>query len=128
VWNPDRACTELVALALAMIHVLIEEKLYDSEFVETGPWFQELQDMLKNAHRISEGITHIPVRTNKEMPGIWLRLSRRSQGRQMFRHADKLAHTMRAIMFLIALTGNYDRPVESSFPWTRQSFCPISGR
>ncbi|OPY74247.1 MAG: Acetylene hydratase [Syntrophorhabdus sp. PtaU1.Bin058] len=126
-WVPIEPGTDL-ALALAMIHVLIEEDLYDSEFVKN--WtvgFNELQEHVKRyTPEWAEGITHIPADTIRQIAREYgstrPAVLRDGNGFDMQTNG---AQTMRAVMFLIALTGNYDRPGGNVlFPWARQSFLP----
>ena len=126
-WIPIEPGTDL-ALALAMIHVLIEEKLYDAEFVEN--WtvgFKELQEHVKkHTPEWAEEITGIPAGTIKQIAREYglTKPAVLRDGNGFDMHTNG-AQTMRAIMFLIALTGNYDRPGGNVlFPWARQSFLP----
>lgn len=112
VWLPIRPGTD-AGLALAMIHVLIREKLYDQDFVEK--WtngFEKLKDHVASfTPEWAESITWIPASdivnaariyaTHK--PGIleW--------GVSIEQNANSL-QTVRAIALLRGLTGNIDIP------------------
>lgn len=111
-WLPVRPGTD-AALALAMIHVLIKEEIYDKDFVDkwtTG--FNELKmHVLSYTPEWAEAITWIPAgdivkaariyATHK--PGVieW--------GVSVEQSTNSL-QTIRAIALLRALTGNIDNP------------------
>ncbi|MCI4626393.1 MAG: molybdopterin-dependent oxidoreductase [Candidatus Magnetoovum sp. WYHC-5] len=111
-WLPIRPATD-AALALAMIHVIIEDKLYDKDFVEqwtTG--FDELSAHIKQytakwAAQIT-GITEGDIKdaariyaTNKPAVIDW--------GVGIEQNVNSL-QTVRAIAILRAITGNLDVP------------------
>ena len=101
------------ALALGMIRVVIEEELYDKEFVEN--WtrgFEELKSYVKefSLERVEE-ITGVPAETT-------LTLARKlaackGAGLVMetgLEYADSGVQNIRAVYSLWALTGNFDVP------------------
>ncbi len=101
------------ALALSMMHVIVNEELYDAEFVRdwtTG--FEELRDYVQQfSPQKVEGITRVPSETI-------VRLARSLSGA---RGASLLMYTgleysncgvqsIRAVLCLWAITGNLDVP------------------
>lgn len=101
------------ALALSMMHVIVNEELYDAEFVRdwiTG--FEELRDYVQQfSPQKVEGITRVPSE-------IIVRLARSLSGA---RGASLLMYTgleysncgvqsIRAVLCLWAITGNLDVP------------------
>ncbi|MDD3473663.1 MAG: molybdopterin-dependent oxidoreductase, partial [Syntrophaceae bacterium] len=101
------------ALALSMMHVIVNEELYDAEFVRdwtTG--FEELRDYVQQfSPQKVEGITRVPSETI-------MRLARSLSGA---RGASLLMYTgleysncgvqsIRAVLCLWAITGNLDVP------------------
>ncbi|MBS7641445.1 molybdopterin-dependent oxidoreductase [Candidatus Bathyarchaeota archaeon] len=102
------------AVALGMMNVIIERKLYDEEFVEN--WvhgFGALKEYVKDftPERV-KGITWVPAdkiveaavlfATNK--PGTLM------AGASTLTHTTNAVQTVRSILTLIALTGNFDVP------------------
>ena len=101
------------ALAMAIINVIIQEELYDHEFVEN--WTYGFEELVKRAaeyevRKVSE-ITWIPTKDiikaarmmaeNTPMALEW---------GCAFEHGFNATHTSRAIYFLPALLGSYDVP------------------
>jgi anaerobic selenocysteine-containing dehydrogenase len=116
------------ALALAMIHVIIREKIYDQEFVQK--WtegFAALQDHVDSlTPGWAEGITGISASTIRDLAREYA-----LNGPVAMRDGNGLdmntngVQTTRALMFLIALTGNYDVPGGNAvFPWVPQPPSP----
>jgi anaerobic selenocysteine-containing dehydrogenase len=116
------------ALALSMIHVIILEGIYNEEFVKnwtTG--FDRLQDHVEGlSPEWAEGVTGVPASAIIEIAREYA-----TEGPATIRDGNGLdmntngVQTVRAITFLIALTGNYDVPGGNVvFPWVRQSFLP----
>lgn len=111
-WLPVRPGTD-AALALAMIHVIINENLYDKEFVDkwtTG--FEELKERVATCTpQWAEGVTSVKAEdiilaartyaTNKPAILEW--------GLGIEQNPNSL-QTVRAIAILRALTGNIDVP------------------
>ncbi len=111
-WLPIRPGTD-AALALAMIHVIIFENLYDREFVEQ--WtvgFGELRDQVRDCTPAwAEAITRVPAaalaaaarRYALAKPSIleW--------GVALEQNPNSL-QTVRAVALLRAITGNLDVP------------------
>lgn len=102
------------ALALGMANVIIEEGLYDREFVEN--WTLGFEDYRAYATRFSpdvaSSITGIPA----EKIIAAARLYATSKPAAMFNSASVTVHhtngvqNHRAITALVGLTGNFDRP------------------
>jgi anaerobic selenocysteine-containing dehydrogenase len=100
-------------LALGFLHVLIEEKLYDSDFVEkwtTG--FDDLREAVKpyTPERVSEG-TWVP----REKIIAAARLYGQSrpavlQWGNAVEHTTNSSQTCRSLVLLMALTGNLEAP------------------
>lgn len=111
-WLPLEPGTD-AALALAMIHVLFEEKLWDREFVER--WCAGTERLRERARRyppeVAARITGIPAdriaeaarRFATEKPGCLI------LGHGIDAQANGV-QTARAFQSLLALTGNVDRP------------------
>ncbi|MBS7604687.1 MAG: molybdopterin-dependent oxidoreductase [Candidatus Bathyarchaeia archaeon] len=102
------------ALALGMMNVIIERKLYDKEFVENWTYgFEALEEYVKGftPEKVEE-ITWVPsdkivaaaelFATNK--PGTLM------AGVSTLTHTTNAVQTVRAILTLVALTGNFDIP------------------
>ncbi len=111
-WVPIRPSTD-GAMALAMAHVIIRDKLYDEAFVkEWTAGFAEFSDFVKDkTPQWAEGITTVPAATierialdfastKPSLADAWSGPGQHSNGVQ----------GGRAIAALNALTGGYDRP------------------
>jgi anaerobic selenocysteine-containing dehydrogenase len=116
------------ALALSMIHVIIKEKIYDEEFVRN--WTTGLEELQAHVENLTpewaEVITGVPASTIEGLAQEYALTKpatiREGNGLDMNTNG---VQTVRALMFLIALTGNYDVPGGNVvFPWVRQSFLP----
>ncbi len=111
-WLPIRPGTD-AALALAMIHVLIKEELYDKEFVEK--WtigFKELKDHVTSfTPEWAETITWIPAADIVQAARIYAtnKPSVMEWGVSIEQSTNSL-QTVRAIALLRALSGNIDIP------------------
>jgi thiosulfate reductase / polysulfide reductase chain A len=101
------------ALALAMIHVLIEEELYDREFV--AKWCHGFAELAAHVKQYSpewaEPITWVPAATIR----AGARLLALQKPMQMewgcaIEHTPNTIQTVRAVALLPALTGNIDIP------------------
>ena len=111
-WVPIRPSTD-GALALAMAHVIIREKLYDEAFVnEWTSGFAEFSDFVKDkTPQWAEGITAVPAqdieRIAREFAGAKPALADAWSGPGQ--HSNGVQGG-RAIACLNALVGSYDRP------------------
>ena len=112
VWVPVRPGTD-AALALAMINVLIEEKLYDADFVSRWCYgFDKLQaHVRKYTPEWAEPITGVQAAQIREVARLY------GQARSAcilagnaFDQMVASNHAVRAVAILIALSGNLDRP------------------
>jgi len=126
-WVPLRLGTDL-ALALAMIHVIIEEELYDWEFVQDYTiGFEDLKRHIfkytpewaaKITGLSSEKIQDFARRYATEKPAVIY------DGNGLDMHTQ-CVETCRALGMLTALTGNLDRPGGNVFlPWSKQNALP----
>lgn len=101
------------ALALSMIHVLIEENLYDREFVERWALgFSELRDYVQQfPPEVAETITWVPAETIRELA----RAIATTQGAAQvmytgLEYANSGVQNIRATLVLWALAGQLDVP------------------
>lgn len=100
------------ALALAMAHVIVEEKLYDREFVETYTYgFEEYREYLKEftAAR-GEAISGVPAAKIEEAARLYAASKPAAimPGSSPLIHHTNGLQTYRAVFSLMGLTGNYD--------------------
>ena len=126
-WVPLKLGTDL-ALALGMIHVILQEGLYDLEFVQN---YTVGFDKLKNHIRpytpewaaeitgLPQGkIENLARQYATDKPAILY------DGNGLDMHTQ-CVETCRALGMLIALTGNLDRPGSNVFmPWSKQNAVP----
>ncbi|RME66192.1 MAG: aminotransferase V, partial [Caldilineae bacterium] len=101
------------ALALSMIQVLIEEDLYDHEFVER--WtvgFPALKDYVQQfTPEAAEKITWVPAQTIREVARALARAEGAAQVMYTgLEYADSGVQNIRAAFILWALAGQLDRP------------------
>lgn len=124
-WIPINPGTDL-ALALAMLHVIVKDYLYDKDFVDN--WTYGFDDLCAHVSDCSPewaaSKTGIPALTITQLAKLYATtkpaLLRDGNGHDMNNNG---AQTIRALMFLIGITGNYDVPGGNVvFPWTKQSF------
>lgn len=101
------------ALGLAMIHVIIEEELYDKEFVTAHTFgFEELTQHVKGCHPAwAENLTGIPARAIAELARSYstIRPAIIYEGNGLDMYTNGV-DAVRTIAILIALTGNLDTP------------------
>ena len=111
-WLPVRPGTD-AALALAMINVIIEEGLYDREFVEK--WtvgFEELKAHVKPyTPEWAESVTTVAATDIREAAVVYAanRPAVIEWGLGLEQNANSL-QTVRAVAILRAITGNLDTP------------------
>ena len=101
------------ALALGMINVIIDEALYDKEFVQN--WvvgFDELSDYVRQfTPETVEPITWVPAQTIRAMARMYARTRPAAISVYVaMDHHTNAVQTLRAITALIAITGNLDIP------------------
>ncbi len=118
VWVPIRPGTD-DALALAMLNVIIGEKLYDSAFVEQWTYgFKELKEHVeKYTPEWAEPITGVPAAQIKEVARLYATTKPAAiDSGNGLEHAPSCNDAIRAIGILMAVTGNLDRPGGNVFP------------
>ena len=117
-WIPIRPGTD-AALALAMLHVIVGENLYDRAFVEQWTFgFDKLAEHIrKYSPEWAEPITGLPARQIGELARTYAttRPACIDHGNGL-EHAPSSNQAVRAIAILMAITGNLDRPGGDVFP------------
>lgn len=112
IWVPVRPGTD-AALALAMLHVVINECLIDNAFVEQWCYgFDRLQTHVqKYPPEWAEEITGVPAGQIREVARLYAGTKRAAidLGNGV-EHAPASNNAIRAIAILIAITGHLDRP------------------
>jgi anaerobic selenocysteine-containing dehydrogenase len=119
-----------VALGLAMIHVIIQEGLYDKEFVaQHTSGFEELAEHVKPHNpKWAEGVTGIPKATIEGLAKTYAMTKPAAiyEGNGLDMYANGV-DAVRTIATLIGLTGNLDVPGGNVFmPFARQSVLPTT--
>ena len=111
VWVPIRPGTD-AALALAMLHVIINEKLYDAEFVER--WTYGFDKLVPHVEQYSpqwaEPITGIPAQQIIDVARMYASAKpaciHHGNG---IEHAPSCSDTIRCLAILSSICGNLDR-------------------
>lgn len=116
------------ALGLAMIHVIIRDKLYDRAFVETyTSGFEELARHVRDfSPGWAEGLTGIPEKEIEDLARTYAttRPATIYEGNGLDMYTSGV-DAVRTIAILIGLTGNLDRPGGNVFmPFAPQSPLP----
>ena len=112
IWMPIRPGTD-GALALAMLNVVINEKLYDEEFVEK--WCYGFDRLVPHIQQYTpqwaEKITGLPSRQIKEVARLYATTKSAciNDGNAFDQNVDS-NNAVRALAILIAITGHFDRP------------------
>ena len=111
-WIQPRVGTDC-ALAMGMMNVIIEEELWDKEFVENWTFgFDELRERVKDftPEKVSD-ICWIPKEHVTRPPSMWAVDTPGciQVGSSLERQAN-CGHTLRAITCLMGLAGNIERP------------------
>jgi len=112
VYLPIKPGTD-AALLLAMIHVVIEEGLYDAGFVKRYTvGFDKLKaHVQKYTPEYAEGVTGIPAGRIVEVArGFASAKPACIDRREGVLHHTNSTHTLRAMAILLAITGNIDKP------------------
>ena len=113
IWVAPRPGTDVV-LALGLLNVIIEEDLYDHEFVENWCYgFDELCEHVKNySPEIVSEKCGVPVEQIQEIARLFAtaQASALVSGRGIDQVGRNVAPTHRAICSLRAITGNFDKP------------------
>ena len=113
------------ALAMGMLHVIINEKLYDHEFVRD--WcvgFEQLEERIKEytPERVSE-ITWISPEDIRAVSRLYAKShSAVLYHRVAVEHHSNAIQTLRAFAILIAITGNLDAPGGNIIPHYPKGF------
>jgi thiosulfate reductase/polysulfide reductase chain A len=110
IWLQVRPGTDL-ALALAMINVIIEEELYDKEFVDTWCYgFEELKEHVKEyTPEKAAGITWLPADSIREATRLYAATRPAAMHHRIgLEHNINSTQNDRALAILVALTGNLD--------------------
>jgi anaerobic selenocysteine-containing dehydrogenase len=111
-WIPIRPGTD-AALALAMLHVIINEKLYDARFVSQWTFgFEKLAaHVQKHSPEWAEPITGLPRKQIVELAHSYATTKPAciDHGNGL-EHAPSSNDAVRSIAILMAITGNLDRP------------------
>ncbi len=111
-WLPLRPGTD-GALALGLLHIIIEEKLYDKEFVEQYTYgFEELRQRCKKfpPGKVAE-ITCLPMEKILECARLLASIHPLSmEWGCAIEQSTNAIQTCRAIFMIPALLGNYDIP------------------
>ncbi|MFB3883800.1 MAG: molybdopterin-dependent oxidoreductase [Thermodesulfobacteriota bacterium] len=126
-WVPLRLGTDL-ALALAMIHVILGEELYDWGFVRN--YTAGIEDLKKHILQYTPewaaGITGLSSEKIKDFARQYATVKPATlyDGNGLDMHTQ-CVDTCRALGILIGLTGNLDRPGANVFmPWSKQNVLP----
>jgi anaerobic selenocysteine-containing dehydrogenase len=124
IWLPIRPGTD-AALALAMLHVIVCENLFDADFVSRWCYgFEELREHVQQyTPSWAETLTGIPADRIGEVARLYGTTKRAAidYGNGL-EHASSASDAARSIAILIALTGHFDRsggnvvPVGSTMP------------
>jgi anaerobic selenocysteine-containing dehydrogenase len=118
IWVPIRPGTD-AALALAMLNVIITEKLYDAAFVEEWTYgFDKLAaHVQKYTPEWAEPITGIPAQQTKDVARIYANTKHAAIDHgNGFEHAPSCNDAIRAVGALMAIAGHLDRPGGNLFP------------
>ena len=111
-WVPIRPGTN-AALALAMLNVIINEHLYDAEFVSR--WCYGFDELVPHIQRYTPEwaapITGLPAEQIKEVARLYGKAKSACilPGNAFDQNVDS-NNAVRAVAILIAITGNLDRP------------------
>ncbi len=118
IWVPVRPGTD-GALALAMLNVIINEKLYDEDFVSR--WCYGFNELVTHIQKFSpqwaEPITGLPANRIIEIARMYGKAKSAciSIGNAFDQTVDS-NNAVRAVAILIAITGNFDRPGGNIIP------------
>ncbi len=116
------------ALGLSMIHTIIDENLYDKEFVKK--WVSGFDEIKAHVATMSpewaEKITSVPAARIKEFARLYARAEGATicDGNGLDMHTNGV-DMVRVICLLIALTGNFDKPGGNVlFSFVQQNLLP----
>lgn len=126
IWLQVRPGTDAI-LALGMINTIIEQELYDKEFVNNWCYgFDQLKEHV-NRYSLEEvaRITWIPAELIKEAATVYATTKPAAfHHRVAVEHNINSVQTDRAFIILIALTGNIDIPGGNLFSAFPQGYMP----
>ncbi len=139
-WLPIKPATD-TALLLAWINVLIEEGIYDAEYVEkyTLGFEQLAEHAAQYTPEWAEAITEIPADTIRRIAREMAAHAPRAVlpvGRHVVWYGHDDSHRMRALYFVNILLGNYgmpggyylcDAPIVEKFPAPELPLAPAAG-
>jgi anaerobic selenocysteine-containing dehydrogenase len=112
IWIPIRPGTD-AALALAMLHVIINEKLYDTKFI--SEWTYGFEKLVNHIQKYSpdwaEPITGLPQQQIIDLARTYATTKPAciDHGNGL-EHAPSSNDAVRSIAILMAITGNLDKP------------------
>lgn len=112
-WLQLRPGTD-AALALSMLNVMIEEKLYNADFVSR--WCTGFETIVKHVNRYppewAEGIAEVPASKIREAARMFAKNGPTSIGphRNGLCHKTNFIHAYLAHSIMMAITGNVDIP------------------
>jgi anaerobic selenocysteine-containing dehydrogenase/Fe-S-cluster-containing dehydrogenase component len=112
VWLPVRPGAD-DALALAMLHVIVTERLYDEEFVAAWCYgFDELVEHVQgHSPEWAEPITGLSAERIREVARLYANAGAACiLPGNAFDQTAASNHAVRAVAILMAITGNIDRP------------------
>jgi anaerobic selenocysteine-containing dehydrogenase len=118
IWVPLRPGTN-AALALGMINVIVNEHLYDEEFV--SKWCYGFDKLVPHIQKYTPEwaarITGLPAEQIKEIARLYAKAKSACilPGNAFDQNVDS-NNAVRAVGILIAITGNLDRPGGNLFP------------
>jgi anaerobic selenocysteine-containing dehydrogenase len=119
IWLPIRPGTD-AALALAMLHVVVNEDLIDKPFVEKWCYgFDRLLDHIQQyPPEWAEKITGVPAEQIREVARLYATTKKAAidLGNGV-EHAPSSSDAIRAVAILIAITGHLDRQGGNLFGW-----------
>jgi len=128
-WLQIRPGTD-VALALGMIKTVIDEELYDQDFVNKWCYgFDELRERVKEypVEEVAE-ITWVPADKIRQAARLYATTKPAvMHHRVAVEHNLNSTQTCRALAILIALTGNIDVPGGNLLPMSVEGFVPVMG-
>jgi anaerobic selenocysteine-containing dehydrogenase len=117
IWVPVRPGTD-AALALAMLHVVVNEGLIDNTFVEKWCYgFKRLKVHVQNyPPQWAESISGVPAEQIEEVARLYATTPRAAidLGNGL-EHAPSANDAIRAVAILMAITGHLDRPGANLF-------------
>jgi predicted molibdopterin-dependent oxidoreductase YjgC len=112
VWVPIRPGTD-AALALAFLHVIVTERLYDAAFVEKWTFgFDKLVDHVqRHTPEWAEPITGVSAKQIRDVARLYATTKPACIDHgNGFEHAPGCNSAIRAVAILMAITGNLDKP------------------